>query len=61
MPIDPRPPLDLDVTRRLHTLLGSYMKDREANAILHILRDIVKDPDDGPKLSLLMQEWIRVS
>lgn len=37
------------------------MKDREADAIIHKMREIVQDPDDGPKLSLLFQEWISVS
>lgn len=58
MSLDPRPPLDLEARRKMHSLLGAYMKDREADAIIHILSEVMNDPDDGPRLVVLFQEWI---
>lgn len=54
MPLRP----DYEVTMILHTLLGVYMKDKEADWILQHLDEVMSDPDGGPELVRLMQKWI---
>lgn len=46
-----------DVTLEIHTLLGKYMKDREADACIVKLNWVMQDYNDGPELVRLMQEW----
>lgn len=48
---------DWEVTAEIHTLLGVYMKDKEADAILVKLYDIMHDKEDGPELVRLFQKW----
>lgn len=49
---------DREVTMTLHTLLGVYMKDKQADMVLLALYIIIKDPDDGPEFVRLMQKWL---
>lgn len=47
-----------DITMRIHTILGGYMKDREADKIVVALADVIEDPDDGPEFVAEMQKWL---
>jgi len=51
---------DYEVTMMLHTLLGVYMKDKEADWILQHLDEVMSDEEDGPELVRLMQKWLAV-
>jgi hypothetical protein len=46
---------DHEITVRMHTLLGSYMKDREADKVLQGLNEL--DENDFDEFTKLMQEW----
>lgn len=46
---------DHEITMRMHTLLGAYMKDREADRIMVALNAL--DEDDFEEFAGLMQRW----
>lgn len=48
---------DMEVTMEIHTLLGAYMKGREADFIVVRLAEIMQDKRDGPELVRLFQKW----
>lgn len=52
---------DDEVVAAIHSLLGAYMKDRRADAIIVDLREVMRDKEDGPELVRLMQKWMAVS
>lgn len=48
---------DFDITMRVHTLLGQYMKDADADDIIYWLDKVLKS-EDGSEFVRLMQKWI---
>lgn len=46
-----------NLSARLHTLLGQCMKDKEANKIMWILANLIKDKEDGIEFIMLLQQW----
>jgi len=44
-----------EITARMHTLLGSYMKDKEADKVLQGINAL--DEKDFDEFTRLMQEW----
>lgn len=47
-----------EIFARIHTILGSRMKDREADKIMLHLQDIITDDKDGPEFVRLLQKWL---
>lgn len=46
---------DREITTRMHTLLGAYMKDKEADRVLLGINAL--DEDDFAEFTQLMQKW----
>lgn len=44
-----------EITERMHTILGAYMKDKEADKIMLALHDL--DNDDFVEFVKLIREW----